>query len=69
HHAEHKPRQVAELMVQAPALPLNAKLSQVLDAMQDGGTPAVAITGPGGQVIGYITRENIGELMVVSNRA
>ncbi|MCV2881145.1 site-2 protease family protein [Actibacterium sp. XHP0104] len=69
HHAEHKPRQVAELMVQAPALPLNAKLSQVLDAMQDGGTPAVAITGPGGQVIGYITRENIGELIVVSNRA
>lgn len=47
-----------------PTLPLEAKLDRVLDALQ-GGAPAVAVTDPEGRMIGYVTRENIGELMVV----
>lgn len=59
-------RPVAEVMVQVPALPLAAPLSQALDALQQ--APAVAATGPVGQMIGYVTSENIGEMMVLRSR-
>lgn len=48
-----------------PAVPLTARLDTALDALQG---PAVAVVGPEGQMVGYITRENIGELMVVSGQ-
>lgn len=65
---EHPPRTITEVMTSdIPALPLNAPLDKVLDALH-GATPAVAITDPAGNMIGYVTRENIGELMVMRGR-
>lgn len=49
-----------------PAVPLTARLDKALDALTG---PAVAVVSPTGQMLGYITRENIGELMVVSGRS
>jgi stage IV sporulation protein FB len=48
-----------------PSLPLRAPLSEVLDAMASGQAPAVAVVSEAGTFLGYITRENIGELMVL----
>jgi stage IV sporulation protein FB len=65
--AEDRPRTVAQVMVRdIPSVPLTAGLEQVLDRMM-GPVPAVAVTGTDGSMVGYITRENIGELMVVAN--
>lgn len=49
----------------APEVELRAPLSVVLDAMADGNVPAVSVTDENGIFLGYITRENIGELMVL----
>jgi Zn-dependent protease/CBS domain-containing protein len=46
-----------------PALLLTAPLSEALDALAT--APAVATTDQTGHVLGYITRENVGELMVL----
>jgi Zn-dependent protease/CBS domain-containing protein len=59
------PRRVSEVMT--PDLPLAGLgdgLATVLEKMQ-GGAAAVGVTGKGGALVGYITRENLGELMVV----
>ncbi|MBK1635083.1 site-2 protease family protein [Rhodovulum adriaticum] len=62
-------RPVAEAMTEGiPTVPLSAPLDAALDALQDSGAPAVAVTEPSGRMVGYITRENIGELMVISGR-
>lgn len=68
--AEGSPmRPVAESMSRKiPTVPLAAPLDAALDALQDTGAPAVAVTEPSGRMVGYITRENIGELMVISGR-
>ncbi len=59
---------VSELATQGiPVLPLTAGLEKVLDGLHQG-APAVAICAVGGQVIGYVTRENIGELMILNGR-
>lgn len=59
---------VSELATrEIPMLPLNAGLEKVLDGLHQG-APAVAICAVGGQVIGYVTRENIGELMILNGR-
>lgn len=50
-----------------PTLPLTAGLEKVLDGLH-GGAAAVAVYGTGGQVLGYVTRENIGELMILNGR-
>ena len=42
-------------------------MAAVLDALHKG-APAVAVCTEGGQLIGYITRENVGELMVIRGR-
>jgi len=64
--ARPRPQTVAGIMDPAlPALALMAPLTAVLDAMQKG-APAVAVTGTGGALVGYVTRENLGELMVVA---
>ncbi|RMD91531.1 MAG: site-2 protease family protein [Alphaproteobacteria bacterium] len=55
-----------DLMVsEIPRVPRAAPLSQVLDALSSSGAPAVAVVDPAGRMLGYITRENIGELMVL----
>ncbi|SIO18158.1 stage IV sporulation protein FB [Rhodovulum sp. ES.010] len=65
----NKMRSVSEAMTEGiPTVPLTAPLAAALDALQDSGAPAVAVTEPSGRMIGYITRENIGELMVISGR-
>lgn len=51
-----------------PTTPLEAPLPQALDMLADG-VPAVAVTDRSGRMVGYITRENLGELMMVSRRS
>ena len=53
----------------APAVSLQAPLEEAMEAMAKSGSPAVGVLGPSGGLIGYVTHENIGELMVVSGRA
>jgi stage IV sporulation protein FB len=57
-----------EMATGIPATLLTAPLSEALDALHEGNRPAVAVIDRHGIVLGYITRENIGELMVVSGR-
>lgn len=64
---EHRPRLVAQVMVtRVPTARLTDGLEAVL-ARMDGGAPAVAVLGTDDRMIGYVTRENLGELMVVAN--
>lgn len=65
--ASSQPRRVSEVMT--PDLPLarlGDELASVLEKMQTG-AEAVGVTGKNGALVGYITRENLGELMVVMN--
>jgi Zn-dependent protease/CBS domain-containing protein len=59
-------RPVAEVMEHVPALPLTAPLAAALDALLQ--APAVAATDRADHVIGYVTHENIGELIVLRQR-
>lgn len=60
-------RPVAEAMERGlPVVALGTGLAAVLERMQTG-APAVGVLGPAGALVGYVTRENIGELMVVAN--
>ncbi len=62
-------RPVTEVMItDVPALNVRDKLEAAIDAMYREGKPAVGVTGPRGHLIGYITPENLGELMVVGGR-
>lgn len=54
------------LVPDTPVAKLTAPLQSVLDQLFQANTPAVAVTDTNGVLLGYITRENIGELMVVS---
>lgn len=64
--ASPRPANVAALMSRdIPVARLADRLDTVLKQMQ-GRAPAVAILGPTGALIGYVTRENLGELMVVA---
>ncbi len=58
-------RRADEVMVaEIPTIGLTAPLSEVLEGLS-GNTPAVAVCDEHGLFLGYITRENIGELMVL----
>ena len=60
-------RPVEEAMERGlPVVALNTGLAAVLEKMQTG-APAIVVLGPAGALVGYVTRENIGELMVVAN--
>lgn len=50
-----------------PAVLLTTGLEDVLEHLHNG-APAIAVLTHGGHMIGYITRENIGELMVIQGR-
>ncbi|WP_299078634.1 site-2 protease family protein [uncultured Ruegeria sp.] len=50
-----------------PQMGLTAGLEAVLEELHKG-APAIAVLGRTGRMIGYITRENIGELMVIRGR-
>ncbi len=49
-----------------PVVALNTGLAAVLEKMETG-AQAVGVIGPAGALVGYVTRENIGELLVVAN--
>lgn len=62
------PPRVADLMArEIPAVGLGAPLDAALDALH-AGAPAVAVADAEGRFLGYITRENLGELMILSDR-
>ncbi len=48
-----------------PTVPLNARLDKALDHLQGKGAPAVGVTDFDGRLAGYITAENIGEVMMI----
>ena len=57
---------VAEVMLgDVPVVPLAGRLETALRHLQDGGAPLVAVVERGGRLAGYITAENVGELMMV----
>lgn len=59
---------VSEIMdTDIPRKELGTGLEEVLNALH-GGVPAVAICQQTGQMLGYVTRENVGELMVIKGR-
>jgi len=65
----HMGTSVTEAMTHdIPTVPLTAALDKVLDALHQRATPAVAVVDDDGRMIGYVTRENIGELMVMRTR-
>lgn len=51
-----------------PGVDMRAPLTSVLDALADGTSPVVAVTDPKGIFVGYVDRENIGELMVLRRK-
>ncbi|UWQ89414.1 site-2 protease family protein [Aliisedimentitalea scapharcae] len=68
--AQNEPRHAlvrSIMQTDIPVVALGAGLETVLDALHNG-APAVAVHTAGGQMIGYITRENVGELMVIRGR-
>jgi len=68
--AAETPRMKAVSMLMTndiPSVPLTAGLETVLDALHKG-APAVVVTTKTGALAGYITSENIGEMMVVKGR-
>jgi len=68
--AESPKPSVANIMtVDFPEVALTAPLQTALDLLFRTKSPAVAVTDREGHMIGYITRENIGELMVVASQS
>jgi stage IV sporulation protein FB len=58
---------VIEVMARnIPIVPRQARLDAVLKKMQEG-APAVGVIGPDEGLVGYITSENIGELLMVKD--
>jgi stage IV sporulation protein FB len=65
----HATRRVTEVMqTDIPSVSLATGLETVFDAMHRQNAPAVAVVREGGYLIGYVTRENLGELMVLNGR-
>ena len=50
-----------------PVVSAMSRLEEALKLMQGRSAPAVGVVDPGGRLVGYITPENIGELMMVEN--
>jgi stage IV sporulation protein FB len=48
-----------------PTVTLTERLDAALTAMTEAGSPALGVTDPAGRLIGYITPENLGELMAL----
>lgn len=48
-----------------PTVPLRASLGAAIAAMQKAAAPALGVTDQEGRLIGYITPENLGELMML----
>ncbi len=58
---------VSEHMItDIPVLPAHMPLSKILEALPKTAARAVLATDPTGRVIGYVTQENLGEMMVLA---
>ena len=55
------------MVTDIPQVQLTSGLETVLDGLHKG-APAIAVCTRAGNMVGYITRENIGELMVIRGR-
>ncbi len=55
------------MVTDIPQVQLTSGLETVLEALHKG-APAIAVCTQAGHLVGYITRENIGELMVIRGR-
>ena len=61
---------VGEVMATGiPVVRLSDSLEAALDAMRRGGAQAVGVAGSDGAFLGYITPENLGEMMLVARKA
>ena len=68
-HADGPKPSVGDMMVREfPAVLLTAPLQAALDLLFRTQSPAVSVADREGRMIGYITRENIGELVVVAGQ-
>jgi stage IV sporulation protein FB len=57
---------VVEVMLrEVPAVPVHARLEEALRHLQEGKTPVVAVVDGFGRLVGYVTAENVGELMMI----
>lgn len=52
-----------------PMLAAGAPLSLALEKMRDGGVPFVAVTAANGRLAGYVSQENLAELLMIGGRA
>ncbi|MFN3644077.1 MAG: site-2 protease family protein [Gemmobacter sp.] len=59
----------AAMDADVPTVPLGARLDAAMDAMNRARAPAVGVTDRDGRLLGYITPENLGELMLVRRKA
>jgi Zn-dependent protease/CBS domain-containing protein len=59
---------VIEVMIgNPPTVPTTARLESALKLLQEKGSPAVGVVDRDGKLVGYVTSENIGELMMVKD--
>jgi stage IV sporulation protein FB len=58
-------RSVLEVMTPVPTLRPGARLSAALSLMRQQGTPIVGVTDASGRLLGYVSQENLGELLMV----
>jgi len=66
-HGTTPKRYVQDAMsVDVKTLKLSDPLEDVLDLLQDANTPIVAVCDKSGHFVGYVTRQNIGEWMVLN---
>ncbi|HYZ86243.1 MAG TPA: site-2 protease family protein [Bryobacteraceae bacterium] len=57
---------IAEMMRRGvPVVRENASLEEAFELMQESDTPALPVVGPGNRIVGLLTLENIGELMMI----
>jgi len=50
---------------QVPTVPARATLEAAIKALQESGAPAVGVADPSGRLVGLLTAENLGEMMMI----